>query len=140
MRQQNGNSDSMRRRFRVRKYKHPRLKFVVNYREDGKRKRKFFETKEQADAFSALKNAQLKKSGIEGAEFSSRLRVMAQECAERLSGYGKTIADATNFLIVHLKASERSCTAARLVTELRSTKKADGASERYLSDLKSRLT
>ena len=87
----------MRKRFQVRKYKHPRLKFVLNYREAGKRKRKFFETKEEATAEAALKNAQLKKSGIEGAEFSSRLRVMAQECAERLLKRGKTLKDATDF-------------------------------------------
>jgi hypothetical protein len=59
---------------------------VVNYREAGKRKRKFFETKDQASAFAAFKTVQLKKSGLEGAEFSSRLREMAQECAERLVG------------------------------------------------------
>jgi len=129
----------MRKRFRVRDYKHPRLKFVVNYREAGKRKRSFFETRQKADAFSALKNAQLKKSGIEGAEFSSRLRVMAQECAERLSQHGKTIEEATNFLIVHLKASEKSCTAVALVKELIAAKMADGMSKRYLDDLKSRL-
>jgi integrase len=129
----------MRKRFQVRKYKHPRLKFVVNYREAGKRKRSFFETKEQASAFAAFKNAQLRKSGLEGAEFSSRLREMAQECAERLSGYGKTLKDATDFLVAHLKASEKSCTTTTLVGELIAAKKADGASKRYLEDLRSRL-
>jgi len=64
----------MRKKVRVRKYRHPRLKFVVNYREAGKRKRKFFETKEQAQSFAAFKNAELRKFGVEGAEFSSRLR------------------------------------------------------------------
>jgi integrase len=129
----------MRKRFQVRKYKHPRLKFVVNYREAGKRKRSFFETKEQASALAAFKNAQLRKSGLEGAEFSSRLREMAQECAERLSGYGKTLKDATDFLVAHLKASEKSCTTTTLVAELIAAKRADGASKRYLEDLRSRL-
>ncbi|HEY8650291.1 MAG TPA: hypothetical protein VIL70_05195, partial [Chthoniobacterales bacterium] len=129
----------MRKRFQVRKYKHPRLKFVVNYREAGKRKRSFFETRDQANAFAAFKNAELRKCGVEGAEFSSRLREMAQECAERLSAYGKTLADATDFLVAHLKASEKSCTAAALVEQLIATKKADGVSKRYLEDLRSRL-
>jgi integrase len=129
----------MRKRFQVRKYKHPRLKFVVNYREAGMRKRKFFETRKEADAESALQNARFKKSGIEGAELSSRLRVMAKDCAERLSVRGKTIADATNFLLAHLEANEKSCTVAALVRELLAAKQADGASKRYLQDLSWRL-
>jgi len=129
----------MRKKVRVRKYRHPRLKFVVNYREAGKRKRKFFETKEQAQSFAAFKNAELRKFGVEGAEFSSRLREEAAECVERLSAYGKTLTDATDFLVAHLKASERSITAAALVEQLIAAKKADGMSKRYIEDLRSRL-
>src|SRR2546429_7385680 len=129
----------MRRKFQVKKYKHPRLKFVVNYRETGKRKRSFFETKEQANAFCAFKNAELRKYGIEGSQFSSRLREEAGECVEKLSAYGKTLTEAVNFFVAHLKASEKSCNAAQLVDELVAAKKADGASKRYLEDLDSRL-
>jgi integrase len=39
----------------------------------------------------------------------------------------------------HLHASNRTCTVAELVGELLNVKEADGASERYLSDLRSRL-
>ncbi len=129
----------MRKRFQVRKYSHPRLKFVVNYREAGQRKRKFFETRDQANAFRTLKTEQQRKSGIEGAEFSSRLRQMAQECAERLSAHGQTIADATDHFLAHLVATKKSCTASDLVTQLVTDKRADGASDRYVSDLKHRL-
>ena len=129
-----------KRKITVRPYKHhPRLKFVVGYREAGKRKRSFFETRAQAQAFAALKNAELRKYGIEGAEFSSRLREEAAECVERLSAFGKTITDATNFLVAHLEASEKSITAAKLVPQFIGGKKADGASKRYLGDLASRL-
>jgi len=104
-----------RRKFTVRAYRHPRLKFVVNHRENGKRKRSFFETREQANAFAAFKNAELRKYGIEGSEFSSRLREEAAECVELLTRHGKTLTDATDFLVAHLKASERSVTTAALV-------------------------
>jgi len=141
--QQNGNDMATRqRKIRVRKYSdsnRPHFKFVVNYREAGKRKRKFFEAKEPANAFAAFKNAELKKYGVEGAEFSSRLRVMAQECAAKLSEYGKTLTDATNFFVAHLKASERSITAAALVDQIIAAKKTDGMSVRYIQDLRSRL-
>jgi integrase len=115
------------------------LKFVVNYREAGKRKRTFFETKGQAESFAAFKNAELRKHGIAGSEFSSRLREEARDCVERLSAFGKTLTDATNFLVAHLKASKGSITASELVPKLIDAKKADGMSQRYIQDLRSRL-
>jgi integrase len=64
---------------------------------------------------------------------------MAQECKDRLSAYGKTLKDATDFFVRHLAASEKSCTAAQLVDELVAAKKADGKSQRHVDDLDSRL-
>src|SRR5262249_15451856 len=143
LRQQCGNgTDVRRRKIRVREYSdsnRPHLKFVVNYREAGKRKRSFFETEAQAKSFAALKNAELAKNGIEHAEFPTALRVMAQECKDTLSDYGKTIKDATDFLIAHLKASAKSCTAVELVKELVTAKEKDGASQRHVDDLNTRL-
>jgi len=130
------------RKIKVRKYSdrnRPHIKFVVNYREAGKRKRKFFEAKESGSAFAAFKNAELEKNGVEHAEFSTSLRVMAQECKDALSKYGRTIKEATDFFIAHLKASEKSCTAVQLVKELVAAKEKDGASQRHVDDLRSRL-
>jgi integrase-like protein len=130
------------RKVRVRRYSdsnRPHLKFVVNYCEAGKRKRTFFETKDAADSFAAFKNTELKRNGVEHSEFPTALRVMAQECKDRLSAYGKTIKDATDFFVAHLKASEKSCTAQQLVRELVAAKEHDGASARHVSDLRSRL-
>src|SRR5215475_3463124 len=103
----------------------PHLKFVVNYREAGKRKRSFFETEAQAKSFAAFKNAELAKNGIEHAEFPTALRVMAQNAVELLRPYGKTITDAVQHYVAYLKASEKSCTATQLVRELVEAKKAD---------------
>jgi integrase len=111
----------------------------VNYREAGKRKRTFFETKEQAASFVAFKNAELRRNGIEHAEFPTALRVMAQSCAARLDEFGRTIADATEHYIAHLQATERSCTAEQLTKELLAAKKADGIGRRHLWDIHSRL-
>jgi integrase len=61
------------------------------------------------------------------------------ECAEKLQPFGVTIRDAVNFYLPHLHASNRTCTAAELVDELLKVKEADGASKRYLDDLRSRL-
>jgi hypothetical protein len=78
-------------KIKVRRYnerKRPRLKFVVNYREAGKRKRSFFETKRQADTFASFKNSELKQNGIEHAEFPS-----ARHGTERLATIGAIRSD-----------------------------------------------
>jgi integrase len=132
-----------RRATKVRPYHdpaRPNLKFVVGYREAGKRRRSFFETKEQAKSFADFKNAELKQNGIEHAEFPTWLRIMASEAHEQLQPFGKTIRDATSHYLAHLKASERSCSAEQLVKELLKAREADGVGERHLSDLKSRLS
>ena len=130
-------------KIKVRNYsdsKRPHLRFVVNYREAGKRKRTFFESKDAASSFAAFKNAELKRNGIEHAEFPTAIRVMAQNAVERLKPFGRTIADAVDHYIAHLQATEKSCTAKELVRELLDAKQADGASERHLRDLRSRLS
>ena len=62
------------------------------------------------------------------------------ECDGKAAPFGVTIRDAVNFYLPHLRATNRSCTAAEFVDELLKAKEADGASERYLSDLRSRLS
>jgi integrase len=116
------------------------LKFVVNYREAGKRKRRFFEAKEPATTFAALKNIELHRGGVEHAEFPTALRVMAQNAVEQLTPFGKTIAEAVQYYVAHLKASEKSCTATQLVNKLIAAKKADGLSVSHVIDLRSRLS
>jgi integrase len=131
-----------KRKIRAREYnskERPHLEFVVNYREAGKRKRSFFETEAQAKSFAALKNAELAKHGIEHAEFPTALRIMAQNAVEQLKPFGKTVADAVEHYVVYLKASEKSCTAVQLVKEVVLAKEKDGASQRHVDDLRSRL-
>src|SRR5215831_2609223 len=132
----------MRHQIKVRQYRskdRPHLKFVVPYREDGKRKRLYFETKESAKAFADKRNIDLINQGRAHSEFPATLRIMAQECNDLLHQHGKTIKDATDFLIAHLKASAKSCTAVELVKELVTAKEKDGASQRHVDDLNSRL-
>src|SRR2546429_2397763 len=129
-------------KFRVRPYadsNRPHLKFVVNGRENGKRTRRFFETKKEADGYAQEKRIELENKGREAAEFPSWLRVMAEECNARLAENKCTIKDATEHLLAYIAATKKSCTASELVEKLRAAKKTDGASVRYLQDLKSRL-
>jgi integrase len=124
----------------------PNLKFMVAYREAGKRKRAFFEKQKEAESFADFKNAQRQSQGTEHAEFPMALRIMAQECTARLNDYKRadadcppTIKDATDFFIAHLKASANSCSAEELVKELVAKKEGAGLSARHVDDLRSRL-
>ena len=130
------------RKIRVRRYsdsKRPHLKFVVNFREAGKRKRSFFEAKDAANSFAAFKDAELKRNGIVHAEFPEKLRNMAQAAMDDLKPFGKTITDAVQHYVDFLKASDKSCTAVQLVKELLAAKEKDRASQRHLDDLRVRL-
>src|SRR5262249_24996621 len=134
----------MRKRFRVKKYKWASRRYVVEGRENGKRSRKFFDTKGEATAFADLKNIEVHNHGVEHAEFDSRLRDMAQLCAGKLQAFGKTIEDATEHLVADLQAIEKSCTVAALMDEVIAKKTAEcrhgrPASGDYLVDLNVRL-
>ncbi len=116
------------RLYRARSYrskKRPHLKFVVNYRQNGKRARSFFESKKAAQTFAQLKNNECLIGETDG--------------AKQLAAFGKTIADAIEFYLPYLQASNRSCTFRELLAELLPAKAADGASAPYLTDLKCRL-
>ena len=123
-----GNDEALMRTYRARPYhdkRRPHLKFVVNFKQNGKRARSFFETKKAAQTFAQLKNNELLIGETDG--------------AKQLAAFGKTIADAIQFYLPHLQASNRTCTFRELVAELLSAKAADGASAPYLTDLRCRL-
>jgi integrase len=115
--------------------------YCVTWPKIGKgRNRQFFKDKAEAETFLHSKRIEQENYGTAGTSFNERQRAEYLECAEKLQPFGVTIRDAVNFYVPHLRAAKRTCTAAELVSELLKVKEADGASERYLSDLRSRLT
>ena len=132
----------MRNPFRVKHYRdknRPSLKFVINFKEGGSRKRSFFSSKTDAETFANQKLIAFKNQGFEGAEFPSALRVMALECNNLLGPFKKTIRDATEHYLQYLRAAANSCTVLELSEQMQSAKALDGASKSHLHDLKSRL-
>jgi integrase len=105
----------------------------------GKRWRRFFSNKSEADVFLEVKRTEHENFGARGIAMPENLRVMAQEGAEALAPYGKSIRDAVEFYLPHVRAQTRSVSVSELVAELLSAKAQDGKSVRYLEDLRSRL-
>jgi integrase len=115
-------------------------KFVVEgLRVAGKRTRKFFRTQRDAAAWLRKTQARMKKEGEVAIHMPERLRIDALACAAKLKPYGKTITDATDHYLAHLEMVSRSCTVQALIVEFMAAKTQDGASERYLKDLRNRL-
>ena len=126
---------------RVAKYKFSQTsKYVVEgLRVDGKRVRKFFAKRRAADAWLRKTLARISKEGEVAIHMPERLRVDAFACAAKLKPYGKTLADATDHYLAHLAMVSRSCTVQALIVGFMAAKTQDGASERYLKDLRNRL-
>ena len=115
-------------------------KFVVEgLRVGGKRTRKFFRTQRDARVWLRKTQARMKKEGEVAIHMPERLRIDALACAAKLKPYGKTITDATDHYLAHLEMVSRSCTVQALIVEFMASKTQDGASERYLKDLRNRL-
>jgi integrase len=114
--------------------------YCVTWPRIGKgRNRQFFKDRQEAETVLEQKLIEQENFGTAGLSFNDRQRAEYLECAEKLQPFGVTIRDAVNFYVPHLRALKRTCSAAELVGELLKVKEADGASERYLSDLRSRL-
>jgi hypothetical protein len=103
------------------------------------RNRQAFRQKTDAETFLKQKLAEQRNYGIAGSDFSLRDRAQYSECADRLAPFNATVRDAVDFYLPHLVALNRSCTAQQLVDEIIRAKTADGASARYINDLKNRL-
>ncbi len=127
--------------FTIKPYKHPRYKFIVRSKDrtTGGWLRKYCETLGEAKTYAEMKSVELLNGGFEAVEFPTWLRVMAQQAHQQLEPYGKTIADAVAFFLPHVKAQATSRPTQTVVDELLALKKKDGASDRYLKDLRTRL-
>lgn len=94
-------------KIRVAKYEHSATsKWVVEGLRNnaGKRSRRFFRTKAEADHFARDSLAERRQFGSSSAALPADLRLSAINCAEKLKPYGKTLEEATEALIKSLKA------------------------------------
>jgi integrase len=103
------------------------------------RNRQFFKNRSDADTFLEQKLIEQENFGTAGLAFDEKQRVEYLECRDQLRPFNVTLRDAVKFYLPYLQATNRTCTAAELVSELLKVKKADGAGKRYLGDLRSRL-
>ena len=129
----------MKNGFRIKDYKHPRLKYVVRGKVKGKWERKYFETKGQATTYADQQNTRLLNEGLEGIEFPSWLRLSAQRAYESLAPYGKTIEDAVSHFVSFLEVAKRAVPLSTAIDQLVENRRNAGFSDVYCYDLELRL-
>jgi integrase len=105
----------------------------------GGRERKTFRERQDAQTFFDTAKIQQENYGTAALSISDGLRVEATECSRKLALHGKSLRDATEFYLAHLNAVTNSRKVTDVISELMATKKADGASDRYIGDLRARL-
>src|ERR1700681_903471 len=77
---------------------HPKFKWTIaGYYVNGKRVRRFFETKREAQTFAEQLQVKAENLGSRATHIDQRLHVMALESHDRLASFGKTLTDATDF-------------------------------------------
>lgn len=114
--------------------------FCVTWPKPGPgRNRQFFKNKAQAKTLFEQKQKELENFGRAGAGLTDHDRYLFYECCEALKPFGKSLRDATEFFVKHLRTAERSCTAEELVAELCAAKQKDGLSKSHLRDIRCRL-
>ena len=129
-------------KIRVAKYEHsPTSKWVVEGLRNnaGKRSRRFFRTKAEADHFARDALAEQKQFGSRSATLPADLRLSAINCAEKLKPYGKTLEEATEALIKSLKVVPTKLSINQLVSEYLHTKRSKGLSASHLRDITNRF-
>lgn len=108
--------------------------------DQGKRFRRFFESKEAAKTWLANHREKSLVEGRAGLSFTDVQRADARHAHAELADFkGATLTDAARHYADFLRRIERTVPVAELIGLFLAAKTADGRSPRYLTDLKSRL-
>lgn len=117
----------------------PLLKWVVHYPHGGKRLRKFFKARAQAELFAREMRLQIAELGIRASQLTRDARAEALACLERLAPYRVTLTQAVEFFLASRQAKERSRPIEELIPEYVGHKELSGRADRYLDNLRFRL-
>lgn len=115
---------------------HPRYEWLVHFPNGGKRSRAYFRSKKEAEAFQAKREA-ASANGFLADDESSAVR----DYRERLTAVGGSVREAVSVFVEarEADAERKSVTVAEAVEAVIEAKEDEARSQRYLSDLRSRL-
>jgi integrase len=108
-------------------------------RTGGKRQRKFYRTKEDAERELGVIKKKLRKEGEKALLIPDALRIEAIECGELLKSFNVSLKDAVSFYVAHHQAAAKSCTVEAAVKEYLKNQELKRRSKRHITDLNYRL-
>jgi hypothetical protein len=115
-------------------------KYVIEgARVNGKRRRYFFATKNEAEQELARLKIKQRREGENALHVSDSLRIMALECSEDLKPFDATLRDATNFYVKYLQESQKSVSVSTLAVEYLASVEKLKRSRTHQDDLRQRL-
>jgi integrase len=121
-------------------YKNGTRAWLVDARIEGVGERFFFQSKGEADTKADQLRAQRKNEGTSALTMPAADRIDAEKALAILAPHGRTLREAAEFFVKHLKIVDQSKTVSQLIEDLLRDKEQDGKSKAYLKDMKTRLT
>lgn len=106
---------------------------------DGKRTRRFFDSKQAAETFLQLKKTEQTNYGVRGVSLTEQARADFLWCEAQLKPYGMSVRQGIETLLPQLKAREHGLSVPDAVERLLASKRAAGLSERHLYCIENRL-
>lgn len=106
---------------------------------DGKRVRYFFGSRSEAETKAEQLRIEKRNVGLAAFALTDSERTQAAECLDLLRPFGRSLRDAVEYYLSHLKSIKRSTTFEQLAQEVLEAKRADGLSLRYLGDLEQKF-
>lgn len=101
--------------------------------------RRFFEKESVAKSYVSRLSREMGSYQAQALGLTDAQKIEAAECFKRLAPINGSLRDAVAHYIEYREEASKSVTAARLVEEVLAVKRQDGASDRYLQDLKGKL-
>lgn len=124
---------------RRRKYPSGLIAWQVDARTKDGGERKTFDTRLEAETFAQQQRTKRTNEGLVGFALTGEDRIDAEAALSIVKAHGRTLREAADFFVRHLHVIKAGKTIPQLVDELLAAKIRDGASARYLKDLRTRL-
>ena len=116
----------------------PATPWCADYRENGKRVRKYFKTKTLAQAELDRVKTIRRNEGENSLKLTDGQRVEAFECFRRLAEYNESLTSAVDFLISHIQSTKKAVTVRELADEYLEEQRLNKRTDVHRKDLKNR--
>ena len=117
---------------------HPRYRWRATFVESGKRKQKYFQTKQEADDFKSKREGEALLHGTDSSITSSE-RAAIVETRSDLDAIGLTLREAIALGIEARRRESKSCTVEEMTAMTISARENANRSRDYISEMKSKL-